>query len=288
MQVQSPAQPAQTDALPGFNVLLIGPAGSGKTHAIGTLAEADPKLQVFYLSLEPGRESLAGFWRDKGKPIPDNVHWRDLPAPQASFNDLISSAKSINLLSLEALAKQADPNRGKYNRFITLLEQLNNFKDDRTGQSFGAVDTWGTDKVLVIDGMTGINNCAMSLVIGGKPVRSQSDWGIAQDQVEKIVRMLTEGCKCHVVILAHVERETDMVMGGTKLMVASLGKALAPKLPPMFSDVILAARDGVKWSWDTGTPLADVKARNLPFASGQPADFKPLVEKWKARGGVIG
>lgn len=272
--------------LPGFNVLLIGPAGTGKTRSIGTLVDAG--LEVFFLSLEPGKESLFGYWTDRGLPIPENLHWHDLPAPKASFTDLIANAKSINMLSLEALAKQVDPNRGKHNRFINLLEALNDFPDDRTGKKFGAVDTWGPNRALVIDGMTGINNCAMSLVIGGKAVRSQSDWGIAQDQVEKIVRMLVEGCKCHTVILAHVERETDQVMGGTKLMVASLGKALAPKLPPMFSDVILAVRNtNDKWTWDTGTPMADVKARNLPFASNLEADFRPLLAKWKSRGGVL-
>jgi hypothetical protein len=279
-----PVQPPST--LPGANILLIGPAGSGKTHSIGTLV--DSGVEVFFLGLEAGMESLFGYWKDKGKEIPNNLHWHTLAAPKASFTDMLDSAKAINMLSLEALAKQVDPNRGKHNRFISLLEALNNFPDDRTGQKFGAVNTWGPNKALVIDGMTGVNNCAMSLVIGGKPVRSQSDWGIAQDQVEKLIRMLCDGCSCHFVILAHVERETDMVMGGTKLMVASLGKALAPKLPPMFSDVILCVRDGGnKWTWDTGTPLADVKARNMPFASGQAADFGPLIKKWQSRGGSL-
>lgn len=285
MTVSTTPAAQAASALPGFNVLLIGPAGAGKTHSIGTLVDAG--VEVFYLALESGMESLHGYWKDRGKEIPENLHWHVLQAPKASFTELLDNAKSINMLSLEALAKQVDPNRSKHNRFISLLEALNNFPDDRTGQKFGAVNTWTPKRALVIDGMTGINQCAMSLVVGGKPVRSQSDWGIAQDQVEKIVRMLCDGVAAHLVILAHVERETDMVMGGTKLMVASLGKALAPKLPPMFSDVILAVRDGTKWTWDTGTPLADVKARNMPFASGQPAEFGPLVKKWQQRGGVL-
>jgi hypothetical protein len=273
------------DSLPGFNVMLIGPAGTGKTHSIGTLVEAG--IETFFLGLEPGMESLMGYWTDKGKPVPDNLHWHTLAAPQASFDEMLANAKSINMLSLEALAKQVDPNRGKHNRFISLLEALNNFPDDRTGQKFGAVNTWGTNKALVIDGMTGIGQCAMSLVVGGKAVKSQSDWGIAQDQVEKLLRMLCENCKCHFVLLAHVDRETDQVMGGTKLMVSTLGNKLAPKLPPMFSDVVLAVRNNDKWVWDTGTPMADVKARNMPFASNLPASFAPLVEKWKSRGGVL-
>jgi hypothetical protein len=127
----------------------------------------------------------------------------------------------------------------------------------------------------------------MSLVVGGKPVRNQSDWGIAQDQVEKIVRMWTDNCRCHFVLIAHVERETDAILGGVKLMVSTLGKALAPKLPPMFSDVILTVREGSKFTWDTGSAMADVKTRNLPIAGGQPSDFRTIVTKWKSRGGVV-
>lgn len=282
----APAPGMPGSALPGFNVLLIGPAGTGKTRSIGTLVDAG--VETFFLSLEPGMESLFGYWTDRGKSIPENLHWHSLPAPKASFTEMMENAKSINTLSLDALAKQVDPHRGKHNRFISLLSALNDFPDDRTGQKFGSVDTWGASRALVIDGMSGINQAVMSLVIGGKAVRSQSDWGIAQDQAEKLIRMLTEGCRCHCVILAHVEREVDQVMGGTKLMVASLGKALAPRLPPMFSDVILAQRNSNdKWTWDTGTPLADVKARNLPFASNLEPDFKHLVAKWQSRGGTL-
>lgn len=284
MDQQAIATPAPS-TLPGVNVLLMGPAGTGKTHSIGTLAEAG--VEVFYLGLEPGLESLLGFWKDRGKEIPANVHWHMLEAPKASFTELLDSAKKINTMALDSLAKMQDPFRSKHNQFIGLLEALNNFPDDRTGEKFGCVDEWTPSRALVIDGMAGLARAAMSLVVGGKPVRNQSDWGIAQDQVEKIVRMWTDNCHCHFVLIAHVERETDAVMGGVKLMVSTLGKALAPKLPPMFSDVILTVRESDKFSWDTGSALADVKTRNLPIKSGQPADFGAIIKKWLARGGVL-
>lgn len=268
-------------ALPGFNVLLMGPAGTGKTHSIGTLV--DEGVEVFYLAIESGMESLLGYWADRNLPIPDNLHWHKLKAPTASFTDMIATAKNINMLSLDSLAKMADPNKSKYNQFISLLEVLNNFPDDRTGESFGPVDKWDQSKVLVIDGMTGLADCAMSLVIGGKAVRSQSDWGLAQGQVEKITRMLCDNCPCHFILIAHVERETDAVLGGVKLMVSTLGKAIAPKLPSMFSDVILTVRTGDKWSWDTASPMADVKTRNLPIKSDNPPTFKSILEKWISR-----
>lgn len=271
--------------LPGFNVLLMGPAGTGKTFSLGTLADAG--IEVFYLGLEPGLESLMAYYTDKGKEIPPNVHWHMLEAPKASFADMLDAATKINTMQLDSLAKMIDPNKGKHNQFITLIKALNDFPDDRTGKTFGCVDTWGTDRVLVVDGMAGLARAAMSLVVGGKPVKSQADWGIAQDQVEKIVRMWTDNCKCHFVLIAHVERETDAILGGVKLMVSTLGKALAPKLPPMFSDVILTERSGSNFTWNTGSAMADVKTRNLPIAEKQPADFGQIVKKWTSRGGVV-
>jgi hypothetical protein len=141
--------------------------------------------------------------------------------------------------------------------------------------------------VLVIDGMTGLSRAAMALVVGGKPVKSQPDWGIAQDQVEKLVRMLCDGCPCHFVLISHVERETDLILGGVKLTTSTLGKALAPKIPAMFSDVILTVRMGDKWTWDTSNPQADLKTRNLAIKADIPPDFKQIIEKWRSRGGKL-
>ena len=271
--------------LPGVNVLLMGPAGTGKTYSLGSLAEAG--VEVFYLGLEPGLESLLAYFTDKGKDVPPNVHWHILDAPKASFTEFLESANKVNTMALDSLAKMSDPNRSKHNQFIKLIEAVNNFPDDRTGEKYGCVDTWTPSRALVIDGMAGLARAAMSLVVGGKPVRNQSDWGIAQDQVEKIIRMWTDNCRCHFVLLAHVERETDAILGGVKLMVSTLGKALAPKLPPMFSDCILTVREGSKFTWDTASAMADVKTRNLPIASGIPADFRTIITKWKSRGGSL-
>lgn len=281
----TPIAAAIASVLSGFNVLLMGPAGTGKTTAIGTLVEAG--VEVFYLALEPGLESLLGYFTDRNKPIPPNLHWHQVESQKASFAELLSNAKKVNTMALDTLAKLADPNRSKYNQFEKILEALNDFKDDRTGQSFGCTDTWGPGRALVVDGMAGLCRAAMGLVIGGKPVSNQSDWGIAQKQVETLLFMLTNQLKCHFVLISHVERETDAVLGGTKIMLSSLGKALGPKLPPMFSDVILTWREGATWGWDTGSAMADVKTRNLAINSKLPADFGPIVKKWQSRGGVL-
>ena len=277
----APALAAAKSTMPGFNCLLMGPAGSGKTHAIGTLVDAG--LEVYYLALEPGLESLLGYYTDKNLPVPKNLHWHTLKAPDTSFTDMLETATKINQFSLEMLAKMVDPNKSRHNQYLELFKVLHDFTDQRDGSKHGSANAWGTDKVLVIDSLTGLNNAALNLVIGGKPVRSQSDWGIAQQQLEGLLRKLCDGCSCHFVLLSHVERESDLVLGGVKLMASTLGKALAPKIPAMFSDVVLTVRQGDKWTWDTANVMADLKTRNLPIKSDNQPSFAPIVAKWRAR-----
>jgi hypothetical protein len=287
MTTPAPASKLASATLPGVNVMLMGPAGTGKTRSIGTFVDAFPDGEVFVLSLENGLETLMGYWTDRGKPIPDNLRWHSLKSADVSFADMQANAEKVNTMSLEALAKLPDPNRSRHNQFVELFRALNNFRDDRTGKEFGAVNTWKPDRALFIDGLTGLNNAALSLVVGGKAVRSQSDWGIAQQQLEGLLRKLCDGCACHFGLMAHVERETDAVLGGVKLMASTLGKALAPKIPAMFSDVILTVRQGDKWSWDTASPMADLKTRNLAFKSDISPDFAQILAKWRQRAGVV-
>jgi len=270
--------------LPGVNVLLIGPAGTGKTFSIGTLV--DSGMEVFYLAMESGLESLLGYWTDAGKPIPANLHWHFLEPSTAGFAELSDAALKVNTMSLKALADMQDINRSKYNQLIKLYTVLNDFEDQRTGEKFGPVDKWDTTRVLVIDGLSGVNKAAMDAVVGGKPMKSMADWGLAQTQIENLLRKLCDGCKCHFVLIAHVEREVDQILGGVKLMVSTLGKALAPKIPAMFSDVILNKREGTKFTWSTADSTADTKTRNLPLSEGIIPSFAPIIAKWKTRGGL--
>lgn len=275
--------PLDSSLLPGVNVIIEGPTGTGKTHSVGTLVETG--VETFLLSLESGMESLLGYWTDRGLEVPSNLHWHHIKSADSGFASMISSATEISKLANDALAKIQDPNKSRYNRFIKVLTALTNFQCDHCGKSFGAVDSWGPDRALVVDALTGINSAAMSLVVGGKPIKSLVDWGIAMDQVEKLLLQLTEGCKCHFVLLSHVERETDQVLGGVKITVGTLGNKLAAKIPPMFSDVILSYRQGTSFYWSTANAQADLKTRNLPIAEGIPPTFKSILDKWQSRGG---
>lgn len=278
--IDTPASPAP-ELIDGPNVLIMGPAGTGKTYSIGTLADAG--IEVFYIDLENGLESLLAYWSDRNQPIPANVHWAKISSPAAGFKEMLAASKSILTLPFDSITKMQDPNRSKYDRFIKLLTILDNFIDERTGESFGSVDSWGPNRALVIDGLTGVCESAMQMVVGGKPVKSQPDWGVAQDVAIRLLAKLTDNCACWFVLIGHVEREVDQVLGGVKLMVSSLGKALTPKIPAKFSDVILSTRNGNKWAFDTASGQADLKTRNLPVQADLPPSFAPIVAKWKAR-----
>lgn len=279
----------ETSLLPGVNVLIQGPTGTGKTHSIGTLVESDQNLEVFVEALESGLESLFGYWTDRGLPIPPRLHWHTLSTvPKGSgFDHLIKKAKDIGDMSEDALYKVYDLTKGQRNYFVSLMQQLVDFHDDRTGQKFGSVAKWGPNRALVIDGLTGMSNIAMNFVIGNKPTKSQAEWGRAMDNLEGLLRHLVDACRCHFVLLAHIEREVDEITGGTKIMVSTLGKKLAPKVSPMFSDVILSVRNGKEWKWDTANPQADLKTRNLPVSNNIEPNFSLILHRWSQRGGRI-
>jgi hypothetical protein len=264
--------------LPGVNVMLMGASGSGKTTSLRTLIAQG--ITPFVVFTEPGFEVL-------GDLPPEKIHWHYIKPADVPWVTMIDAAKLINTLSFEALTKVNDIKKSKYGQFVDLLSSLNNFKCDRTGESFGDVCTWGTDRAIVLDSLTGINIMAMNLVVGAKPVKHQGDWQIAMDNLERLIQKLCTDTACHFVLIAHVERELDEVQGGQRIMASTLGRKLAPKLPRLFSDVVFVDKTGPKFTWSTNALGVDLKARNLPYADGLAPDFGPLIQKWKQQGGSV-
>lgn len=262
-------------SLPGPKILLVGATGSGKTHSIRTLIDAG--LEVFVVFTEPGMEVLSDIPSDK-------LHWHYIPPAGPDWASMIDSARKINTLSFKALAEMPDINKRNYTEFLSLLTVLSDFEDQRTGKRFGPVDSFlPGERALVLDSLSGLNVMAMNLVAGSKPVKSMADWGVAMDNLERLITKLTTDVPCTTVITAHLERETDETTGGITLMASTLGRKLAPRLPRFFSDVIHCYREGTKFFWSTASFNVDLKARNVPIADKLPPSFQPLLAQWKQR-----
>lgn len=266
---------------PGFNTILMGPSGTGKTYGIKSLVATG--LETFCLFLEPGLETLIGAYSDNGEPIPENLHWHYLQPKTQGFDGLRTTADSIGKFDLSGLGKMRDLNRSKNNQMTEMYTVLSDFPDQRTGKKYGSADSWTNGAVLVIDSLSALTRIAFDMQVGTKPVRDMADWGIVQQVLMSFIHKLTSGCICHVVIIAHVEREIDNILGGNKITVSVPGKAIAATILQPFSDVILASRENDKFFWDTANSQADVKTRNLPIQAKLPADFGPIYDKWSTR-----
>lgn len=272
------APPSPLSPIPGPNILLQGESGTGKTHSIRTLLDVD--ITPFIVFTEPGMEVLGDI------KCPD-LHWHYEPPGRQDWATMIDAANKVNTLPMKAIADLPDISKAKFRQFMEILTNFQNFTCSRCGKHFGDVTEWDTDRALVLDSLSGLNIIAMDHVVGGKPVKSVQNWGVAMDGIEKLINKLTLDTYCTFILTAHLEQETDEVTGAQKVMVSTLGRRLAPRIPRFFSDVIQTTRSGKDFTWTTTQPNVVSKARNVPWASNIPPTFVEVFKVWAAHGGVI-
>ena len=274
----------------GPKILLQGDSGSGKTYAFATLVEwaakQTPPREVFVLFTENGLETLLGFWRDHGKPVPENLHWHSVSAPTLTLKALTDGAQKVGQLSYEGLTKSTDPDRAANNPYYKILQALADFPDDRTGKKFGNIGLWKNDKIFGIDSLTMLAESCIKMVIGNKPTMAPPDYGVAQNNLMNLLRYFTQGFAPTFIMTAHLQRQTNEMTGGVQLMTKAIGKAMADDVPPLFSEVLFAYREGVQWFWDTSAPNVTTKTRYLPIKSKIVPDLGQIMDKWKVRGGM--
>jgi hypothetical protein len=263
----------------GTKTLLLGATGTGKTYSLRTWIDAG--ITPFIISTEPGL--LASL----GDLDPDSYHYHYIAPAGATWATLMDLAKKLNTLSYEALTNLKNFNKKKYTQYYELLTTLSNFHCDHCDKDFGAVETWGTDRSLNLDSLSGINIMALDLACGDKPVKSPGDWGAAMSNLERLITTLCCNIPTHLVLTGHLEREKDEVSGGVSLMVGTLGQKLAPKIPRYFDNVVQATRSGDSWKWNTASTNVDLKTRHLPIRSDLAPDFGAIVTNWKEKGGII-
>jgi hypothetical protein len=271
-------------SIPGLKVLLLGSTGTGKTHSIATLIEAGVK--PFVIFTEPGMSTLSKVLNEKGLPE-DAAAWHYISPASQDFASMIAMSQNLNRMSFDMITKMTDPNKTQFLQWVELLRTCENFIDDRSGEHFGNVGKWGTDRALVIDSLSGLNDMAMSLIVGGRPTRSVPDWMVAQNNLLGLINKLCTDTTCHFVLTGHLEREQDEISGGIQLMASTLGKKLAPKLPRNFDEVIMTKHSMDKFLWSTAEGNADLKSRVLPISNNIPPTFKGAIEAWVKAGGTI-
>jgi hypothetical protein len=272
--------PTKPEPVKGFTCLLQGDIGTGKTTALRTLIDAG--ITPFIIATEPGIAAILGDLPKGSYHIANH-----LPGNQ-NWTDMLANARLMNSTTLKAIAEMGDVKKNKFQQYMGIIETCANFKCEVTGESFGPVDSFSTDRALCLDTLSGFNRICMQFVIGAKPVASQLDWQVAQNINMAMIQTILANCLCHVVVNAHIDRELDEVLGGTKIMASSLGRKLAPLLPRDFDNVILAEvdREG-KHTWSTTPGAALLKSRHLPRGDKLSPSFVPMLEAWKKTGGII-
>lgn len=276
--------------LVGPNICLLAEGGMGKTYSLGTMAEwcqAHGK-ELFVLFIENSLETLLGYWRDKGKEVPSCLHWQQTLTRGVGLTQMIKGADNVGKMSYEMLTKMQDNDRGGVNNaFWKILSACSNFKDDRTGKEYGAIDSWGLDKVFALDSFTELGNASAKMVIGSKPTMAPPEYGVAQNNVMNFLRLCTQGIPCTFVMTAHPSREKDELTGAVKTVISTggIGTAIIPQIYPLFSDVIWATREGTEFFWDTSAYGVSTKTRSLGYKSKIKPDFAQIMDLWVGRGG---
>ena len=262
--------------IPGIKLLDFGSPGSGKTFGTRTIPK---EFEVFYLFTENSQALIADL---------PNAHWHYVsPMGSADWSTLKAIATSINTLDNDKLQTSPIGKKREFTQWLEMIDALNNFKDDRTGEVFGDVCKWGTDRVLVLDGLTGITKMSRSLQAGLKPLLTQPDFGVIMQNISFILDFLTSNLRCHLILIAHIEMEKDEVSGTLYKNVSTIGRKLAPTIPGLFDDVVASEQVEGKFLWRTVDTRSVTKSRLLPLGSEMPHDYKLVFDSWKAKGGKV-
>lgn len=266
--------------------LLQGESGSGKTSALTTFLSAG--IETFVLCTEPGgAESLVDWTKKKGFDM-NLLHWTTvLPVTQGwgGIESLIQeiSTKNFEMISSNKNGIGKDKTR---EAAMKLLKMVQNFHCERTNQDFGDVSTWTDKRAFCVDSLSGLSVLTWALTVGHKPTAHMGEWNIAMNFLSDFLMKITTDRSCYLVLTAHIEKEMNELTGVNQIMVSTLGRKLAPKIPRFFSEVVYAKRapgkDG-KFTWSNVDPSIALKNRGLPLSDAMDPSFVPLVRAYEER-----
>ena len=264
-------------------ILDLGAPGSGKTTALVTVL-GDPDFKLIYLATDPNGEQALKHALDKVYHVKDwqgRVFVKTISPGTGTIQGLKNLADIIGNSTYQDLCKKsrvAGEDFRQYNRLIAAMED---FTCDWSGTKLGHLAALPYGYVLGFDGLTGLSSMCRDLVIGAKPALHEGEWGVAMNMVERTIAILMT-LPMPVIVLAHIEREVDLITGETKIMASTLGKKLAPKLAGMgFGEIILSRKEGDKYFWSNTTPGVDTKKVILQAGNDIYPSYAPFFEYWK-------
>lgn len=265
-------------------LLLLGDAKSGKTGSLVSLVKAGYKLRILdfdnlldilkYKCLEECPDKL------------DNVEYR-------SIRDKYKAGLAGSMID------------GKPKAWIDAIRMLDNWKYDDV--DLGKPAEWGADSILVIDSLSRLCDAAYdhheSIIPRGKSgdFDGRAVYGNAQDDVEKVLAMLTSpSFGTNLIVIAH-GTYMDLPDGTTKIFPQGVGQKLSPKIPQYFPNYIryknIAGKRTIQLSSDPMIDLANTnpgafEGKTLPIETGlaeffaalrgAPAKSEPAPQKPKA------
>ena len=227
-------------------MLLLGDSGAGKSGSLASLADAGYNLRI--MDLDNGIDVLANLLKSGG--------YSKEALGRVDYETLTDKMKGVNGKLMPAKASV-------WQRAVGLLD---NWKTETS--DFGPISTWTPKDVLVIDSLSMLSTAAVNFVLamnarlGQKP--HLSDWGDAQDMIEKLMQMLyDDGVKCNVIVNTHIVYigEEGSAQRGYP---SCAGSKLPPKIGRYFNSILMIKSQGsgtmVKRKIITNsTPLVELK-----------------------------
>ena len=256
-------------------LLLLGDAKSGKTGSLVSLVTAGYKLRI--LDFDNLLDILKYKCLDECPDLLANVEFR-------TVRDKYKAGPAGSILD------------GKPKAWIDAIKMLDNWKYEEDGDEIdlGKPATWGPDCILVIDSLSRLCDAAYdfheSIIPRGKSgdYDGRAVYGNSQDDVEKVLAMLTSRTfATNLIVIAHGIYQ-DLPDGTTKIFPQGVGQKLSPKIPQYFPNYIRYKNIGGKRVMQlTSDPMIDLantrpnafKEKTLPIETGLAEFFAALRDK---------
>ena len=229
-------------------ILCIGDSKTGKTSSLISLVKAGYKLRI--LDFDNLLDPLANLVAAECPDLADNVDYRALrDERKATANGMVIS--------------------GIPNAYVDGIRMLDKwaYGEGDDGVDLGRPAEWGHDCVLVIDSLSRLCDAAYDWRDaltpksgkGGTQFDGRAIYGDAQDTVESVLAGLTApSFATNVIVIAHLAY-MDMPDGRKRGFPQGVGKALSPKIPQYFPNVVWYTRKGTDRIIQTSSqPLIDL------------------------------